>query len=77
MESCPRGETTPAQGHAGASQLENSLAEKDLGVLMDSKLNKSQQCVLSAKKALGVHGCIRQNITGRLREGILPPAQRW
>lgn len=39
------------QPRLGANQVESSFAEKDMGVLVDSKLNLSQQCVLSAKKS--------------------------
>jgi len=33
----------------GASQLENILVEKDLGVMVDTRPNVSQQCALAAK----------------------------
>ena len=47
-------------------------AEKHFEVLVDTKLNKSQQCALTAKKANGIMGCIRQSIVSRLREVMLP-----
>jgi len=50
-------------------QLESSFTEKDAEVLMDTKLNTSQQCILMAKKANSTVGCIRKS---RSREVILP-----
>jgi len=44
------------------SQLESSLAEKELEVLADTKLNMSQQGDPAAKVANGILGCIRQSI---------------
>jgi len=56
----------------GATQLESSLTENDLGILVDTKLNMSQPCAPVAKKASGILGCIRQSIASRSREVILP-----
>jgi len=56
----------------GATQLENSFEGKDLGVLVDIKVNMSQQCALVAKKVNGILGCIRQSTASRSREVILP-----
>ncbi|KAK4816730.1 hypothetical protein QYF61_022282 [Mycteria americana] len=53
--------------------MESSFAEKDMGVLVDTKMNMRQQCALAAKKANGILGCIRRRVASRLREVILPP----
>ena len=55
-----------------ATWLKSSFAEKDLGVLVDTKLNSSQQHALAAKKANDILGCIRKSVASRFREVILP-----
>ena len=58
--------------YRGNVRLEQSLAKNHFRVLMDGKVDMSQQCALTAQKANDILGCIKRSVASRERE-VIPP----
>ena len=53
-------------------EISTAWPKKNLGVLVDGKLDMSQKCALTAQKVNHVLDCIKGSVASRSREVILP-----
>ncbi|KAK4830820.1 hypothetical protein QYF61_013749 [Mycteria americana] len=61
------------QYRLGGEWIKRRPEENASGILLNKKLDRSQQCALAAQKANCILGCIKRIVASRSREAILPP----
>ena len=56
----------------GDTWLSKTTSKKDLGIVVDHKLNMSQQCDVATKKANAILGCINRSIVSKSCKMLVP-----
>ena len=56
----------------GNTCLSKTTREKELGIVVDDKLNMSQQCDVATKKANAILGCINRSTVSKSCEVLVP-----
>ena len=56
----------------GDTWFSKTVSEKDLRIVVDHKLNMSEQCDVAAKKGNAILGCINRSIVSKSRKVLVP-----